>query len=861
MQLDVTDVAGHSAQTLYNLMVDTTPPAVTSNQPPVEVAVDGVAGGGYVNGSVVFTGTCSDATSGVNRIEISTGGGPLTSIAPHADGSWTLDWDSSMLPDGTYTPVITAVDNAGNRTDITMQPLSLDNSAPAMSITGGWYIWESGHIVTYDARVGIARIALSVRDDQNRWPAREWDYDTQKLEMDLQWDRKFGDGTIAPIGTYEVLLQAWDRLGNGRYITAHIYIPEAGATAIIPYDGMLTAGDVEPTSTPLPTQPAGETPVVAVGGSEPQPTNTPMPTSTMVAIPISGAEDNTVILSNAESSSDSAPANTTPISNGILWGAAALAAGAAAAVVSAKQLKETRAKVEAEIWEEAMAAVAKRWEQTVAGVVAWNKAAAKAQAAYEKEVQAEKEKWLKEINDTNGDVLNNLSQEEFNELMQTNQGVYLAVTEILKQQELEQQKADEKAEQAAKTQAHYAASIAAYQASKKAARKVAALDAKLAKVEAQTSYRNVITPNQYSTASKTQAKVVADDGNENGNWFANLLNSGSKALGKMHDKLDSIVGLGIDANDLVTDVPPSLTNFTVAANSTKWLLSPSTDPNPTWRAIETNQITQDINRGIINNTDDAVFMYENVSKPSMINGTTASNLSLAMKSMAPTVVSGASLGVSIYGVATGNKKIQAVGDASGGSISIVQSGQIWGNEALVTQTAASGLGKASYVGMMFMGGVQYGSSVSRLINDPEISQSSDGEWTNDALLGRIGVTSSGIGGALLVGGAALALLGAASAASVLIPAALVCLGAGAIIQNWGTISSVAKDGFQAIGNFFTNSSNTDLSQDEKIFSPVPTPDVSSMQNNSVSTVQPSGIENSKDSLASDTISTTKTPSP
>jgi shikimate kinase len=366
LQLDVIDYAGHTAQTLYNLMVDTTPPAVTANQPPVELAVSGIAGGGYVNGSVVFTGTTTDATSGVNRIEISTDGTTLTSITPNADGTWTLDWDSAMMPDGTYTPVITAVDNAGNRTDITLQPLTLDNSAPAMSITGGWYIWESGHIEVYDSRAGIARIELSVRDGQNRWPAREWDYDTPKLEMDLQWDREFGDGTVAPIGTYEVLLQAWDRLGNGRWIKAHIYIPEAGATAVIPYDGMLTAGDIEPTSTPLPIQPAGETPVVAVGGSEPDPTNTPMPTSTMLAVPISGEVENTVILSSAENSGDRPPANTTPISNGILWGAAAMAAGVAAAIVSQKQLEETRKKEQAILDAKAVEHMIQRWSNVVA---------------------------------------------------------------------------------------------------------------------------------------------------------------------------------------------------------------------------------------------------------------------------------------------------------------------------------------------------------------------------------------------------------------------------------------------------------------------------------------------------------------
>ncbi len=162
IQLDVRDSAGLTAQVIQTAWVDTTAPALSANQPPPESGV-------YMNGNVVFTGTTSDATSGVNRIEVAPDGINWQPAILNPDGSWILDWDSSVKPDDTYTPRVASTDNAGNRTEISLQPITLDNSAPAMSITGAWYIWETGHASVRDTRSGIERIELSVRDEQNRW--------------------------------------------------------------------------------------------------------------------------------------------------------------------------------------------------------------------------------------------------------------------------------------------------------------------------------------------------------------------------------------------------------------------------------------------------------------------------------------------------------------------------------------------------------------------------------------------------------------------------------------------------------------------------------------------------------------------
>ncbi len=127
LEIDVRATAGLTAQTLYTLMVDTTAPALSANQPPPESGI-------YMNGSVIFSGMTSDATSGVNRIEVAPDGVNWQPATLNPDGSWILDWDSSVKPDDTYTPRVASTDNAGNRTEISLQPITLDNSAPPYSL-------------------------------------------------------------------------------------------------------------------------------------------------------------------------------------------------------------------------------------------------------------------------------------------------------------------------------------------------------------------------------------------------------------------------------------------------------------------------------------------------------------------------------------------------------------------------------------------------------------------------------------------------------------------------------------------------------------------------------------------------------
>ncbi len=325
IQLDVRDGAGLTAQVNQTAWVDTTAPALSANQPPPESGV-------YMNGNVAFTGTSSDATSGVNRIEVAPDGVNWAPATLNPDGSWNLNWDSSVKPDDTYTPRVASTDNAGNRTEISLQPITLDNSAPAMSITGAWYIWETGHASVRDTRSGIEHIELSVRDDQNRWPATGWQFETDHLEYDINWNRQFEDGTWAPTGSYQVLLQAWDRLGNGRYITGRIYIPGAGETPVITSQGMISVGVME--ETPQPTVEGTPAALAAANTLEPAPGKTPA-SFTFSSVPV-------VPETGGEESSPSSPL----VDPNLLWGASAAAAALAATAyaLSRKEEKEAERK-------------------------------------------------------------------------------------------------------------------------------------------------------------------------------------------------------------------------------------------------------------------------------------------------------------------------------------------------------------------------------------------------------------------------------------------------------------------------------------------------------------------------------------
>ncbi|RJP53874.1 MAG: hypothetical protein C4583_03780 [Anaerolineaceae bacterium] len=80
----------------------------------------------------------------------------------------------------------------------------------------------------------IASIQVTIRDPQKRWKELVLDFDPGRNSYIVKWDRRFGDGTLAPSGEYPVLAQACDVNGLCGQDVGRIVVPEvATATATL----------------------------------------------------------------------------------------------------------------------------------------------------------------------------------------------------------------------------------------------------------------------------------------------------------------------------------------------------------------------------------------------------------------------------------------------------------------------------------------------------------------------------------------------------------------------------------------------------------------------------------------------------
>jgi hypothetical protein len=129
------------------------------------------------------------------------------------------------------------MDRAGNDSDVSTISLTVDNAPPAVSITEWWWIWESGTLKVSSNHFPIATIQVTIRDPQKRWKEVVLEFDPGRNSYLVKWDRRFGDGTLAPAGEYPVLAVACDVNGLCGQDTGRIVIPEmATSTATLtPY--------------------------------------------------------------------------------------------------------------------------------------------------------------------------------------------------------------------------------------------------------------------------------------------------------------------------------------------------------------------------------------------------------------------------------------------------------------------------------------------------------------------------------------------------------------------------------------------------------------------------------------------------
>jgi hypothetical protein len=320
----------------------------------------------WIKESVTLNGTSGDSSSGLSRVEISTDGGqtwqPVTGLT-----SWNYIWDTTKSSNGMHEMIVRAIDNAGLTT---MQALSVgvDNRGPKITLPDTWYQWDTVTVDVWDNLSGLSRAYIEISDPEERWPKRVISLDPKNFPIDFKWDRRFGDSTIAPLGTYELKVIAFDHLDNiarkGASVKILLSILPAGPTSTPqPYfrdepNETSFAYTATPVLSPLVTESA----VVSTFGVAPQQVVQATPISEAVSIPRAAPSQTSVIDwlesvfmpgQNEESVSEIGFAEEAPdishaaagSNDSVLWGAAAAAMiGAVTAYAAEERRKQEEEK-------------------------------------------------------------------------------------------------------------------------------------------------------------------------------------------------------------------------------------------------------------------------------------------------------------------------------------------------------------------------------------------------------------------------------------------------------------------------------------------------------------------------------------
>jgi len=223
----VTDKAGNVSLRGMAVHIDTIPPVATFIMP---------APGSITPGKDVVDlgGDVSDVGSGVAGVELSLDGGKTWQALKLLSEIWRYGWYTTPLPNGSYLVIVRARDIAGNvQSPGTVVNILVANRPPLVDVQERWNIWEVGSVsVRGNGGVPVDGVRITIRDPQGRWPAAVQEYSLRNLPESIAWNRRFGNGTLAPSGEYEVVVDAWDGYGNEASDMGMIVIPfVAGATA------------------------------------------------------------------------------------------------------------------------------------------------------------------------------------------------------------------------------------------------------------------------------------------------------------------------------------------------------------------------------------------------------------------------------------------------------------------------------------------------------------------------------------------------------------------------------------------------------------------------------------------------------
>jgi len=179
----------------------------------------------WVSGVIPLIGQSSDATSGLQVIEISFDEGKSWNPLERTSGDWRTSWDSTAMPNETYIILARARDVAGNQESTARVALRVDNLAPLVDIPDVWLAGESGSLTVEERGVGLDGVEVVVSSGDDILISRE--YAEGEVPAAVNWDGLKLDGTRAAPGEYPVEVFAWDLLGNRGSDSGRIVVSEA----------------------------------------------------------------------------------------------------------------------------------------------------------------------------------------------------------------------------------------------------------------------------------------------------------------------------------------------------------------------------------------------------------------------------------------------------------------------------------------------------------------------------------------------------------------------------------------------------------------------------------------------------------
>jgi hypothetical protein len=261
----VTDRAGNITTRTNTVNVDPTPPQSTFTTPPEGSWT-------VVHGKFTFRGQTLDLTSGPAAAEISLEGGTTWQALTIEGGLWSYPWDTTSLPNGTYTLLVRSRDVAGNEEHTAQVTVTVTNHGPDVHITKIWRQWEPAEISIRASFLPVTGAQIILSDGLGH--ARTYVYGAGSLPTSFQWDGLWEDGQYASSGDYVVTITAWDIFGNRGGDSGTVRIPVPLSTPTVQPTALPTTATAAPTlaiilSTPVVLQ-VNQTAAPLPGPSKPQ---------------------------------------------------------------------------------------------------------------------------------------------------------------------------------------------------------------------------------------------------------------------------------------------------------------------------------------------------------------------------------------------------------------------------------------------------------------------------------------------------------------------------------------------------------------------------------------------------------------